>query len=257
MYKCAIVGVGGGRARGHAEAYKHIRRGRLAAVSTRRQEKLDAFGGRYEVEARYASYRELFEREKPDLVHVNTPPNVRLEVFEAADEVGVPALIVEKPVAIQGEDYLAIRRFAARSSVKIAVNHQLHFHPRRAALQNLVRDGAIGDVRFVDASAHLNLAYQGTHVLQSIAAFNRSGIPRLRLRAGRGCRRPHRQRQAALRAGPVACRHPLRQRHSRTTPLRPRRTAHIRREAQPQQADRGIRHPGLRLLDHVILGDEP
>ncbi len=177
MYKCAIVGVGGGRARGHAEAYKHIRRGRLAAVSTRRQEKLDAFGGRYEVEARYASYRELFEKEKPDLVHVNTPPNVRLEVFEAADEVGVPALIVEKPVAIQGEDYLAIRRFAARSSVKIAVNHQLHFHPRRAALQNLVRDGAIGDVRFVDASAHLNLAYQGTHVLQSIAAFNRSGIP--------------------------------------------------------------------------------
>ncbi len=177
MYKCAIIGVGGGRARGHADAYEHIKRGELVAVSTRRQDKLDAFGDSYEVDARYRAYRELFEKERPDLVHVNMPPNVRLEIFEAADEAGIPALIVEKPLAIQGEDYQAIRSFAARSRVKIAVNHQLHFHPRRVALQNLVRDGKIGEVRFIDASACLNLAYQGTHVLQSISAFNPSGNP--------------------------------------------------------------------------------
>jgi predicted dehydrogenase len=84
---------------------------------------------------------------------------------------------VEKPLAVQGEDYGAIREFAKRAQVKIAINHQLHFHPRRMALQRLVRDGKIGQVRFIEASARMNLAYQGTHSLQAIGAFNPTGTP--------------------------------------------------------------------------------
>ena len=73
------------------------------------QEKLDAFADNIHVPARYTDYREMFEREQPDLVHVNTPPDVRLEIFEAAQEAGIPALIVEKPLAIQWEDFSAIQ----------------------------------------------------------------------------------------------------------------------------------------------------
>ena len=178
MYKTAIVAVSGGRAKGLADAYQHIQRGRLLAVSTRQRGKLDEFGEAYGVAARYTDYREMFAKEKPDLVHVNTPPNVRLEIFEAAEAAGVPALIVEKPLAVQGEDYLAIRAFAeSRPRVKIAINHQLHFHPRRQRLQRLVRDGAIGGLRFIEASSGMNLAYQGTHSLQAISAFNPDGQP--------------------------------------------------------------------------------
>ncbi len=101
MYKCAIVAVSGGRARGHAAAYRHITRGKLVAVSTRQRDKLDEFGDTFDVDARYTDYREMFEKEKPDLVHLNTPPDVRLEVFEAAEAAGIPAIIVEKPLAIQ------------------------------------------------------------------------------------------------------------------------------------------------------------
>ena len=116
-------------------------------------------------------------REKPDLVHVNTPPDVRLEVMEAAEAAGVSALIIEKPLAIQAEDYLAILEFSRRCRLKVAINHQLHFHPRRKHLQELVGEGAIGEPRFIDASARMNMAYQGTHVLQSIAAFHPLGVP--------------------------------------------------------------------------------
>jgi predicted dehydrogenase len=177
MFKCAIVGVSGPRARGHADAYRFIKRGKLAAISARRQEKLDAFGDEFGVAARYTDYREMFEKEKPDLVHVNTPPTVRREVFQAAQAAGVPALIVEKPLAIQSEDYLAICEFAQHSTVKIAINHQLHFHPRRAFLQRLVADGKIGALRLIDASAGMNTAYQGTHMLQAIGAFNPLAAP--------------------------------------------------------------------------------
>ena len=44
------------------------------------------------------------------------------------------------------------------------------------ALQKLVQDGKIGEIRFIDASSGMNLAYQGTHSLQAIDAFNPSGI---------------------------------------------------------------------------------
>ncbi len=177
MFKCAIIGVSGGRARGHADAYREITRGRLVAVATRQPEALDAFGDRYQVEQRFIDYREMFEQVRPDVVHVNTPPNVRLEVFKAADAAGIPALIVEKPLAVQWEDFQGIRRFLDRSKLKIAVNHQLHFHPRRAALQRIVQEGELGEVRFIDASSGMNMAYQGTHTLQAIGAFNPLGKP--------------------------------------------------------------------------------
>ena len=150
MYKSAIIGVSGGRAHGLADAYQHIKRGQLAAISTRQRDKLDEFGEKYSVATRYTDYREMLEKEKPDIVHVNTPPTVRLEVFEAAEAAGVPAVIVEKPLAVQGEDYLAIKAFAEKAKVKIAINHQLHFHPHRMALHQFVQDGHIGDIRIID-----------------------------------------------------------------------------------------------------------
>ena len=53
MYRCAIIGVSGNRARGHADAYQQIRRGQLVAVATRQPEKLNAFGDEFNVAARY------------------------------------------------------------------------------------------------------------------------------------------------------------------------------------------------------------
>ncbi len=170
-YRCAIIGVSGGRARGHAEAYRHITRGGLVAVSARTEDKLQEFGRKYGVSNRYSDYREMLQRERLDLVQVNTPPGVRLEILQAAQEAGVPCLIVEKPLACAGEDYRAILEFSKSCSMKIAINHQLHFHPRRQVLQRFVHDGDIGEVRFIDASAGMNLAYQGTHCLQAIGAF--------------------------------------------------------------------------------------
>ena len=173
MVKAVIIGVSGGRAHGHADAYRHIKRGQLVAASARNREALDAFADKYEVPERYTDYQEMLAKEKPDLVQVSTPPDARLEIFEAALAAGVPALLVEKPLAIQAEDYLAIKAFAAGNpEIKIAINHQLHFHPRRQQLQRLVADGAVGDIRFIDASSGMNLAYQGTHSLQAIGAFN-------------------------------------------------------------------------------------
>ena len=177
MYKCAIVGVGPNRSREHADAYKHIKSGKLACASARSADRLQAFGEQFGINSLYKDYREMFAREKPDLVHLNTPPNIRLEVLEAAESAGVSAVIMEKPLAIQGEDYLAIKEFCQGSKVKVAINHQLHFHPRRFELQKIVEDGNLVEMRFITAGCGMNLAFQGTHTLQAIGAFHPKGKP--------------------------------------------------------------------------------
>ena len=177
MYRTAIIGASGNRASGHADAYRHVKRGELVAASSRQADKLGAFAEHYGVAATYTDYREMLGRERLDLIHVNTPPDVRLEILEAAEAAEVPLVVLEKPLAVQSEDYLDLVAFAEKSKVKVAINHQLHFHPRRAYLQNLVSAGAIGEVRLIDASSGMNMAYQGTHTLQAVAAFNPGARP--------------------------------------------------------------------------------
>ncbi len=174
QYRCAIVGVSGGRANGHAEAFVHMPRGQLVAISTRTQANLDRFGDKWNVAARFTDYDRMFRDVQPDVVFVNTPPDVRLEVLQSAEDRGIRGLIVEKPLAMQAEDYQELCRFAQSARLKVAINHQLHFHPRRLQLQAMVRQGAIGTIQEIRASARMNMAYQGTHVLQAIQAFQPS-----------------------------------------------------------------------------------
>ena len=64
MYKTVIIGVGGGRAHGHANAYQYVKRGRVVAVCDLERDPMDEFADKYDVKARYSDYREMFEKEK-------------------------------------------------------------------------------------------------------------------------------------------------------------------------------------------------
>ncbi|NOZ28967.1 MAG: Gfo/Idh/MocA family oxidoreductase [Chloroflexi bacterium] len=175
-YKCALLGCGP-RAIGHIEAYQHVKRGKLIAICDRHEEKVESLGSRFGIAARYTDFAQMLQKERPDVVHIVTQPTHRVDALTIASEYGVPAVIVEKPIAIQGEDYRALCELQAATRTKICVNHQLHFHPRRLELERYVREGHIGEIRFLEASARMNLAYQGTHILELISAFNGGARP--------------------------------------------------------------------------------
>lgn len=135
-YRSVIIGASGARARHHALAYRHVNRARLVAVAARTAAPRDQLAADFGIAARYADYRDMLARERPDLVHVNTPPDARLEILEQVAAAGVPAAIVEKPVAIDGPDCAALAAFARASPLKVAVNHQLHYHAARRRLDS-------------------------------------------------------------------------------------------------------------------------
>src|SRR5919202_3523011 len=84
----------------HAAGYEACDRTDLVAGADLRADVLAAFGERYGVppERRYTDYRQLIDREQPDIVSVATQPEQRAEVALYAVEHGVRALYGEKPL---------------------------------------------------------------------------------------------------------------------------------------------------------------
>ena len=177
MYKTAMLGCGG-RARGHADAYRLVKRGKLAAICDMNEELLNKFGDDFGISSRYTDLDEMLEKEKPDVLHIVTSPvipssnkRIRYPLMKQASDHGVPAAIIEKPVAIEGEDWKQIAGLAEETQTKFVVNTQLNFHPKNLELKKDVTEGRIGEIRFIDASARSRAAEQGGHVLQLVSSY--------------------------------------------------------------------------------------
>ncbi len=170
-YRCAFLGCGP-RAQGHAEAYDLITDGVKVACCDLDQERLDDFAQKYQIPQRYTDLDEMLDKEQPDVVHLVTAPNLRVELMTRLAEAGVPGVIVEKPICVAADDYKALRQLEQQTTTKFAVNYQLRHHPMILDFLRRVEEGEIGEVRFLDASAVLPLAGQGVHVLDLIFAFN-------------------------------------------------------------------------------------
>ena len=177
MYKTAMLGCGG-RARGHADAYRFVKRGKLAAICDMNEERLNTFGDNFGISSRYADLDEMLEKERPDVLHIVTSPvvpnsseRIRYPLMKQASDHGVPAAIIEKPVAIEGEDWKQIAGLAEETQTKFVVNTQLDFHPKNLELKRDVAERRIGEIRFIDASARSRAAEQGGHVLQLVSSY--------------------------------------------------------------------------------------
>ncbi len=177
MYKTAILGCRG-RARAHANAYRFVKGGKLAAICDMNEELLNDFGERFEISSRYTDLDVMLEKEKPDLLHIVTAPvlrgtnqRIRYPLMKQASDHGVPAVIVEKPVAVETEDWKQIAELAEETKTKIVVNTQLNFHPKNLELKRDVAESRIGELKFIDASARNPPVNQAPHVLQLVSSY--------------------------------------------------------------------------------------
>ncbi len=177
MYKSAMLGCGG-RARAHAAAYRFVNGGKLAAICDMNTELLNKFGDDFGISARYTDLDEMLEKEKPDVLHIVTAPvlrgsneRIRYPLMKQASDHGVPAAIVEKPIAVESEDWKQIAALADNTATKFVVNTQLNFHPQNLELKRDVAEGRIGDIKFIEAGARSTPVDQAPHVLQLVSSY--------------------------------------------------------------------------------------
>ena len=177
MYKTAMLGCGN-RAREHADAYRFVTRGKLAAICDTNEERLNTFGDDFEIASRYTDLDEMLEREKPDVLHIITSPvvpssneRIRYPLMKQASDHGVPAAIVEKPIAVEGEDWKQIAGLAEKTKRNSSLIHNSTSTQKNLELKKDIAEGRIGEIRFIDASARSRPSEQGGHVLQLVSSY--------------------------------------------------------------------------------------
>lgn len=169
-YRAAIIGCGA-RAADHANAYQRLPEARLVACCGPTPKRREEFAAKFGITA-YADAEEMIRKEKPDIVHLTTPPWARVELLTLVDAMGVPLCTTEKPLATGVKDWRALVTLSRTCRTKIAISHQCRWQANLARCQEALRSGRLGKVLMLDISAGMNIAGQGTHVLNYGMSLN-------------------------------------------------------------------------------------
>jgi predicted dehydrogenase/aryl-alcohol dehydrogenase-like predicted oxidoreductase len=125
--------------------------GELLAVASRTQESADKFGDEHKVTRRYGSYEALLADPDVQAVYIATPHPMHAEWAIRAAEAG-KHILCEKPLALNYAEASAVIEAARDNDVFLMEAFMYRCHPQTAELVKLLRDGAIGDVRIIQAT---------------------------------------------------------------------------------------------------------
>jgi predicted dehydrogenase len=169
-YRAAIVGCGH-RAAAHIEAYHHIPNAEIVACCAPSPRRRDPLADKYGLRA-YADPAEMIRGEQPDIVHLVTWPDTRVPLMTLVADLGVPLCTTEKPVSTAVADWRALVALESRSKTRFAVCHQVRWQTYLLRCQQAINSRALGQVLFIDLSAGMNIAGQGTHTLNYGMSLN-------------------------------------------------------------------------------------
>jgi predicted dehydrogenase len=157
MLKVAIVGCGK-IADGHVEEIQKLTgRARVVAVCDRELLLAEQLAARYKIPRHYDSFDALLERERPDAVHVTTPPHSHLALATTALAAGCH-VYVEKPFALTAAEARELIARAEAARKKVTVGYISFFDPPALAMRELVAQGVLGDPVHVESFYGYTLA---------------------------------------------------------------------------------------------------
>jgi len=134
----------------------------LMGIASRSREKAEAFKTEFGFTRAYGSYEELLADPDIDAVYNPLPNAMHPEWTIRAAEAGKHSL-VEKPFASTLAEAEAVSAAVQRCGVKVMEAFMWRFHPMHLRVRELIRDGAIGQVRFV-RSAFTFMIQRSTNV---------------------------------------------------------------------------------------------
>ena len=140
-----IIGAGA-IAKVFAKDLRSTTSGELVAVGSRDIERARAFGA----PRAYGSYEDLLADESVEAVYIATRHPEHVECVVAVAEAGKHALC-EKPLAMNAAEAERAVEAAKVSGVFLMEAFMYRCHPQTRALVDLLRDGAVGEVRMIDA----------------------------------------------------------------------------------------------------------
>jgi predicted dehydrogenase/aryl-alcohol dehydrogenase-like predicted oxidoreductase len=150
MLRWGIIGTGS-IARAFASALARSKTGTLHAAGSRTLDRAAAFAGEYGAPRSYGGYDELLADGEVDAVYISTPHPMHPEWAIRAAEAG-KSVLCEKPLALNHSQAMTVVEAARRTGVFLMEAFMYRCHPQTARLVELVRDGAVGEVRVIQAT---------------------------------------------------------------------------------------------------------
>ena len=169
QYRVCIVGcgrmggtideeVGGGRRPAlpysHAAGYTAYERTTIVAAADVVEEKGKYVCSKWNIPKLYADYREMIEKEEPDIVSIATRPGNHAEITIFAAEHGVKGVYCDKPLCASMEEADAMYDICEQYNIKFNLGTQRRYTPGYLKMREIVESGEIGERRAV-------LAYSG------------------------------------------------------------------------------------------------
>lgn len=205
VLRAAVIGVGA-MGRHHARVYTEMEGVRLVAVADPDETACAPLAHRYPIHA-YTDFREMLDREQPDLVSVAVPTRAHYEVAQAVIERGIP-LLIEKPIVASVEEGQSLIEMARAANVPLGVGHIERFNPAVIALKEHLDKGELGRVfqmsvrrigpfppRIMDVGVAIDLA---THDLDILCYLTGAEVVRVSAEIGRQLHTRHEDLLCAL-----------------------------------------------------------
>jgi xylose dehydrogenase (NAD/NADP) len=125
--------------------------GELVAVASRTEEAARAFADESGIQRAHGSYEALLEDDGVDAIYNPLPNSLHLDWSIRAAEKGKHVLC-EKPLALTAAQCREMEAAASANGVKLMEAFMYRFHPRTERVLEMVKSGAIGDLRQIRSS---------------------------------------------------------------------------------------------------------
>jgi len=130
--------------------------GKLLAVGSRSAESAARFGDQFAVPRRYASYEGLLADPQVDCIYISLPNHLHARWTVRCAEAG-KHILCEKPLATNAAEAMTAIEAVRANNVFLMEAFMYRCHPQTARLAELVRSGAIGEVRLIEAHFSYNM----------------------------------------------------------------------------------------------------
>jgi predicted dehydrogenase len=120
----------------------------LVAVASRSQERADAYAKEWGIERAYGTYEALLDDPDVEALYISLPNTMHTEWSIRAVQAGKHVLC-EKPLSRHPEDVAAAFDAADRAGRLLTEAFMYRHNPQTARLEELVDDGAIGELRLI------------------------------------------------------------------------------------------------------------
>ncbi|MCK5806028.1 MAG: Gfo/Idh/MocA family oxidoreductase [Lentisphaeria bacterium] len=151
----------------HAPCYQSCSDYQMVAACDLDETTCKTFCERWDVPRHYLDYREMIEKERPDVVSISTPADSHAELAIFAMEHGVRGVYCEKAMCCSLAEADAIVDCVARHDVKFMLGAQRRHHPNFRRARQIIESGRLGQLVSVGSWFSSSLLHSLSHCVDS------------------------------------------------------------------------------------------